>query len=278
MAAGAVFAVLAIATVGVVRFELRASRRYATVQQPAPPITASSRDRGEHLARGLGGCTHCHGDDLGGRVMEDNALVRLVAPNLTGGQGGLPRSFGPSQWIHAIARGLDRSGRSLLIMPSAELSKFHRSDLLAVVAYCQSVPPVDRELPQSRVSLLGKLVFGLTGADVFAAETVDPARAGREAPVPTGSTKEHGDYLKQVCTGCHGSELRGGIRLQPDAPPSSDISPAAMQSWSYDQFVRALRHGRKRDGTELSSSMPWQSTRVLSDEELRALWLSLGGR
>jgi hypothetical protein len=90
-----------------------------------------------------------------------------------------------------------------------------------------------------------------------------------------GATVAHGEYLIGVCKGCHGPDLRGGLRHGPDAPPSADISAAAMGGWSREQLERLLRQGKRRDGTEVSPAMPWQAVSGISDEELTAMWLAL---
>jgi mono/diheme cytochrome c family protein len=60
---------------------------------PATPISVSSDSaslaRGRHLATAIGKCVECHGENLAGRVLGDNAVFgRLVASNLTNGRGG----------------------------------------------------------------------------------------------------------------------------------------------------------------------------------------------
>src|ERR1700754_3892989 len=78
--------VTCLLSVGWVRFTLRRNKSYG----PAPGslqlrADAETLARGEHLARTLGGCAKCHGDDFGGHVLGDDAMMRLVAPNLTSG-------------------------------------------------------------------------------------------------------------------------------------------------------------------------------------------------
>jgi len=204
--------------------------------------------------------------------MEDNALVRLAAPNLT--PAGTLGELSDVDWFRAVAHGVDRTGRSLVVMPARELSTFSDRDLAAIIAYVKSVPPVVRDVGASTVSLLGSVVFGLTGADLFSAEGLDHERGPTTAPA-AGATREYGMYLVNSCRGCHGPELRGGITVHPGAPPSSDISPAAMREWSFAEFEQALRVGRRRDGSLLDAAMPWNATKGLSYEELRALYLAL---
>jgi hypothetical protein len=48
-----------------------------------------------------------------------------------------------------------------------------------------------------------------------------------------------------------------------------------MAAWDYPVFVRALREGKRRDGSDMTAAMPWRATQGLKDEELRAIWLAL---
>ena len=143
-----------------------------------------------------------------------------------------------------------------------------------MIAHLQTVPPVDRVLPPTRFGFLGGALMGLLAPPLFSAEQID-FRAPRPKAPPPGPTRQYGAYLVQVCRGCHGAELRGGLRHNPDDPQSADISPVAMAGWDYPLFERALRQGKRRDGSEMSPAMPWQATQGLNDQELQAIWLAL---
>jgi cytochrome c553 len=271
-------AALAVAAVGRVRWSSRQQRKYlAPLLELAVATEPQTIARGRHLAHTLGGCAECHGADLGGRVLEDGPLLRLVGPNLTAGKGSATDGYRDRDWARAIVHGLNRSGRSLLVMPSRELRGFSDDDVAAMIAYVKAVPPVDRVLPPTQVHLLGSIMAGLLELPLLSAESIDH-RAPRPQAPPPGPTRAYGAYLLTSCRGCHGSELRGGIRHNPDHPPSADLSQAAMASWDYASFERALRQGKRRDGSDLSPAMPWQATRGLEDDELRAIWLALRGR
>jgi cytochrome c553 len=264
-----------IAAFGAGRFMLRRTR----VHGAAHPVIAfrddeATRARGEHLARTLGGCAHCHGDDFGGRVMSDEPVFHLVAPNLTRGAGSAVLEHQPGDWARAIVHGVGRSGRSLVVMPSRELSALADADVAALVAFMQSVPPVDRDPGRTEVKPLGYVVFGLTGGKVLSAEGYEHPLRLRTAPEPRAN-RAYGEYLTAVCRGCHGPDLRGGIVVHPGGPPSADISPNAMLAWDFPAFEAALRTGVGRGGRPLDESMPWRATRGLTPEELRALWLGL---
>lgn len=62
------------------------------------PNDSSTLRRGEHLAV-IKGCEECHRTNLGGKViMDDAGLGRLVANNLTKGQGGRPADYSTIDW------------------------------------------------------------------------------------------------------------------------------------------------------------------------------------
>jgi mono/diheme cytochrome c family protein len=205
--------------------------------------------------------------------MEENAVMRLAPPNITAA--GVVAHYTERDWYRALLHGVDPRGRNLLVMPSKELRTFSDADILAIVAYVKSVPPVQSDVPETRVSLLGQAVLGLAGEELWAANQIqhDEPRAGRHAP--SGATVAHGEYLIGVCKGCHGQDLRGGLKHGPDAPPSADISPPAMAGWSREQLDALFRQGKRRDGTEVNAGMPWRAFREVTDEELTAMWLAL---
>lgn len=104
--------------------------------------------KGAHLAA-IKGCAECHGDDGSGKVMlEDPAMGLIAASNLTRGKGGLPSSYNNTDWVRALKHGLRTNGTPLLVMPSQETTLLSAEDMSAIIAYYNSLPPVDKQLPQ----------------------------------------------------------------------------------------------------------------------------------
>ena len=98
-----------------------------------------------------------------------------------------------------------------------------------------------------------------------------------------GPTAEYGAYLATSCTGCHGEELTGGPipGMPPGTPPALNLTrdeQTGLGRWTEADFARALREGKKPDGSELKAPMPWKLTAQLTDDELHALWLHLRTR
>src|SRR5690606_30225998 len=116
--------------------------------------------RGAHLASALGKCADCHGDGLGGNVMvDDPALGRLSAPNLTRGRGGVTADFAMADWDRAIRHGVRPDGTGLVVMPSEDYAALTDADLAALVGYLRQLPPVDREVPPSVIRMLGRALY-----------------------------------------------------------------------------------------------------------------------
>jgi hypothetical protein len=72
--------------------------------------------------------------------------------------------------------------------------------------------------------------------------------------------------------------LSGGtLAGDPDMPVVANLTPhfTGLKSWSEEDFIRALREGKRKDGTEISKMMPWQAYGQMSDTELKAVWAYL---
>jgi cytochrome c553 len=274
---GAVVAVLTVAAVAAV---YAISERALRQRYPTPalglavPMGPEAVTRGEHLARAIGSCGLCHGDDLGGKVYADIRWIGIVVgPNLTRGRGGVGSVFGDPDWVRALRYGVHPDGTTLVAMPSEVFTNFTDADLGALVAYLKQLPPVDRVLPPTRFGPLGRVLLAAGRLSIMTA----PKTTHHEtvAPVPVEASAEYGRYLADVggCHGCHGFGLSGGaVAGPPGLPPAANLTPAGIGDWTEADFVRAMREGRRPDGRPLDEFMPWQSYRAMSDLELTALW------
>ena len=72
--------------------------------------------------------------------IDDPALGRVIAPNLTRGRGGVGATFSDADFVRAIRHGVDPSGRPLLIMPADDYTHFSDADLGMIIAYVRSLP------------------------------------------------------------------------------------------------------------------------------------------
>jgi mono/diheme cytochrome c family protein len=276
---GAIFA-LALIGAGVVyaASERRLRRTFDTsVDSITVPSDSASIARGEHLVRAVVNCALCHGSDLGGAVYSSSPAIGTVAgPNLTRGKGGVGAAYADIDYVRAIRRGVRRDGRSLIVMPSEVFTHMSEQDLGAVIAFLKHAPPVDRDVPRSGFGPIGRALLASGKMNILVAgktpRLVAPASVSRE---PTAS---YGKYLADIsgCHGCHGFGLSGGrVAGPPGLPPASNLTPAGIGSWTEADFARALREGKRPNGTTLNEFMPWKVFRGMTDAEIHALWLYL---
>ena len=61
----------------------------------------------------------------------------------------------------------------------------------------------------------------------------------------------------------------------PDWKPAANITPAGVGHYTEADFFRALREGKRPGGAPIDPFMPFEYTRNLTDDEIRALWLYL---
>jgi mono/diheme cytochrome c family protein len=238
--------------------------------------------RGRHLVESRYACTECHGRDLGGGVMvDDPAIGRLLGPNLTGGEGSRTAGFGPADWDRIVRHGILRDGRPSL-MPSVDFQRMSDQELSDIVALVQSQPPVDKDVPLVALGPVGKVLvatgkFALS-ADEIAAQGDAPHAV---SPPEAAPTVEFGRHLAATCMGCHGQDLAGGpiVGGDPSWPPAANLTPhpEGLARWSSAEFGRAIREGKRPDGTALRSPMsgvvPYGAK--MSNVEVEALWMYL---
>ena len=254
------------------------------VQTIAVPTDEAAIARGRHLANTVTGCLVCHGEDLGGQVLEDDPMIFTFAPsNLTAGRGGVGVAYSDSDYVRAIRHGVNPAGRGLLIMHSDIYHNLSDQDLGAIIAFVKSAPPVDNEDAKTRIAPLGR-IFGALGMfdteamPLIPAEVIDHDASFSPAPAQ-GPTAEYGQYLMSIslCGMCHGSDLNGAPPLEPGMPPGPNIAVlAAPGGWSQAQFANVVRTGVTPSGRTLDPEfMPWDVFANMTDEELTALWLYL---
>jgi mono/diheme cytochrome c family protein len=128
----------------------------------ASPVRADEAQvqRGKYLAT-IGDCIDCHtpgyffgkpdmtrylgGSDVGFQVGD---LGVFVGPNLTPDKETGLGAWTPEQMATALTTGVRPDGRILApIMPWRALANMTKPDVLALVAYLQSLPPVSHKVP-----------------------------------------------------------------------------------------------------------------------------------
>jgi len=276
-----------------------ATRQNLKFDAPMPPVQASSDTaviaRGHYVVRQLASCPICHGDPkqydrtlageevpLSGGFVFDIPPGKFYPRNITPDKETGVGNFSDGEIARALRYGVGHDGRALL--PFMEMQGLSDEDLVAVVSYLRSEPPVHHVVPAHQITLLGRIVTA-----TVLAHPVGP----KETPLkddPHGATVENGRYLVESmsnCWSCHtqrdyktgaivGRHLAGSN--MPDdfnpnriwAPPNltSDPTTGRLAKLIEDQFVARMRAGRAIPG----SPMPWQQFQTLHEDDLRAIY------
>ncbi len=260
-------------------------RANATVSVPAEtvaiPTDAASIERGRHLADAIAKCGDCHRPDFGGGMTIDAApFMRLPAPNLTRGRGGIAADYTDADWVRALRHGVGRNGRKLALMPAEAYTHMDDADLGAVIAYLRTVQPVDREHPAKEYGPIARM---LLVAGQFPLHVYDQIDHTRRAIVPRALESDsvgYGRYLATIggCAACHQANFAGGPvhGMPPEAKPAANLSPAGIGHYTEQDFFRALREGVRPGGASIDSlAMPWPSSGRMTDTEIKAVWAFL---
>ena len=257
----------------------RMQKTYAVqVETVTIPNNSASIERGRLWVASE--CTHCHGLDLAGTTFFDAPqIAKVAALNLTPGKGGAGSEFTDEDWVRAIRHGITPEGRTLIIMPASDFYTFSDRDLGDIIAYLNTLPPVDQEWADPEFTPFAKVLIG-AGAfgKIFEAEKIDHSAERPVAPA-AGASVEYGAYLVTVsgCHGCHGEDLAGEMNPpNPDSPPVPGIGPGSdVAVWSEVQFIATIRTGVAPSGHVLTEIMPWKNFDHMTDEQLKAIWLYL---
>ncbi|MDP1649349.1 MAG: cytochrome c [Rubrivivax sp.] len=241
---------------------------------------APALERGRYLYASRG-CADCHGGDGSGRTLVDDGNgTRLAGPNITNGNP-LVAAYVEVDWVRSIRHGVSPSGRPLRLMPSVDYNRLTDDDLAALVAYVRQLPPAQGKLRGViELPLPARVLYGF-GAIPDAFEIIDHGLPPAQ-PVPEGPTAAYGQYVAQMCLGCHGPNLDGG-RIPggpPDWPPAARLTPGAdsalLRYADAAAFKRMLKTGQRPDGTPIAV-MPFESLAQLSDTDATALFRYLKG-
>jgi mono/diheme cytochrome c family protein len=263
--------------VNVILFERSASAIYDI---PLPKLVASSDPsviaRGKHLAESLGKCMQCHGTDLGsGESVQHGPFGISKGPNLTSGENGV--RYTDAELARLIKHGVKRDGRTVIYMPSNETAWWPMDDVVAIVSYLRTLPPVDGEPGYVKFGVLAKFFDRMDLVEVDIARHID--HRVQDVSPQRAPTPEYGAYIAKLCVRCHGERFSGGP--MPGAPASlavpSNLTPDAsgLAAWTYEDFDKLLMQGIRKNGRPLDPFMALGAMGKLDETEKRALWLYL---
>jgi mono/diheme cytochrome c family protein len=279
VAAGLGILVAGAAVTASVAYENKRSRNVpVTVAPVAYADGAEVRALGKYLFDSRG-CADCHGaDGKGARFLDDaESGFRVTAPNIT--PAGVVAKYTESDWVRIVRHGVKPDGTPAFVMPSQDYNRLTDSDLAALVAYVRSLAPTDGPAAQFEVPFIVKALYA-AGQVHDAAELIDHTLPPSQ-PVAVAVSVEHGRYVAQMCTGCHGANYSGGPipGAPPSWPPASNLTSGAGSALptykTGSEFTAMLRTGKRPDGSAVSEVMPFKALAALNDVDAAALYLYL---
>jgi len=248
-----------------------------------PPKLERSTDpaviaRGKHLAESVAGCgiKDCHGGDLSaGRTIDVGPVATFAASNIT--PAGRVAQYSDGELARLILHGIKKDGHPVQFMPIQEFNWLPDDDVIAIISYVRSVPPVDKSTQDTHVKWFGKVLDRLDKFPLDVARRVDHEhRPTVPSPAPTAA---YGSFVGRLCLGCHGEHLSGGPI--PGAPPSipipKNITPheTGIKDYTFEDFNKLLETGIRKNGQKLDPFMPYEALAKMDETERRALWTYL---
>ncbi|MBX2991048.1 MAG: c-type cytochrome [Bacteroidetes bacterium] len=292
---------LGVAGYASLRWDKNVDRRIPAMTAKADSATLA---RGEFLFTTGIGCWQCHGHDgdkappSGGMKFDLTVLspslgvyyAANITPDVETGIGG----WTDGEIVRAIREGISKDGRVLFpIMPVDPLSGLADDDVLALVAYLRTLPPVKNKVPAREPSLFAKTLMTL-GVIGPMKEQTEPIVAPERA-----MTAKYGEYVAKhasLCSDCHtprnlqdGSfyydSLLAGSSFQfgaDDGSPVLSFAPnitpdveTGIGKWTEEEFMRMLRTGVGPDGKVRSKHMPYAYYGLWDTLELKAVYTYL---
>jgi mono/diheme cytochrome c family protein len=277
----------------------------AVVEMTAP-TDKETVARGEYLYNYTLICWSCHGSEgsytpdepqAGGRVFDLSEVGPpgkfgiVYASNITSCSVTGIGAWSDGELVRSIREGLDNEGHTIFVIMEAEWWKgLSDEDVLALVAYVRTFPPVVNEVPHNQLTFVAKALqaLGIVGPQ--------PAITSPIVAPPKGPTVEYGEYLvyhSSMCVGCHtprnpnngqfdlSRPFAGGLFPYPEEgfiSTGSNLTPdmaTGIGDWTEEQFITSMRSGLRPDDTVMFPFMPWPWFGHWSEEDLKATWLYL---
>jgi mono/diheme cytochrome c family protein len=246
-------------------------------------------ERGEYLVRGPAGCGNCHTplgpegfvieQELGGRLVEENAMFTAVAPNIT--PGARVAEWSDAELAKAIREGIRPDG-SLIgpPMPFAMYSGLGDDDLAAIVAFLRTLPAVENDPGKSAYRMPLPPAWGPPVGSVTAPERAVTVEYGAYLAGPVTHCMEchsplgpQGPMLDPAHFGQGGFEFRGpwGTSVSPNLTSSED----GLAGYSDDELKAMITEGKRPDGSAMLPPMPYPFLARMTPEDLDAIVLYL---
>jgi mono/diheme cytochrome c family protein len=252
-----------------------------------PGLSQARFERGKYLVEVLGACGNCHTPKdehgerrekhlAGGQEIRE-AFGVAVAPNITPDAAtGLGR-WTDAEIIRAIREGKSRDGRTLgPPMPFHLYRRLSDGDVLAIVQYLRTVPPIHNATAPSRYTIPLPASYGAPVGEVPEPDRSDAVRYGEYLAGPVAhcmdchTPRGTDGRPDRERPGAGGMAFRGpwGTSFAANLTPDPDTGIGRLDD---GQIVAAI-HGARRDGQRVLPPMPTAHyTGGIPEADLRAI-------
>jgi mono/diheme cytochrome c family protein len=266
------------------------ARQNLKYNAPYPDIHATTDSaiiaRGKHLIFSSAHCINCHSKNdpdslislgldvpLSGGVLFDVGIAKIYSKNITPDkETGIGR-YSDAEIARALRYGVHPDGTAVF-----DFMPFHNTsdeDLRAIISYLRAQKPVKNEVPENKLTVLGKVI------KAFMIKPVGPSGEVPKSVTPD-TTALYGKYLAvsvAECNGCHtkrnlageftGEPFGGGNEIDGFLTPNLTPDPGGrIYNWTKQNFIDRFRMGKLIP----KSPMPWNSFKRMNDDELTAIY------
>lgn len=272
----------------------------------APDSTSEKKgnaENGEYLVN-IAGCLDCHSqrqfeffsgpirkgtEGMGGQLFSYKTFAlpgEMYSKNITSDTATGIGNWTDAEVIRAITQGISKNGDSLFpLMPYDHFSKLAKQDILDIVAFIRTLPPIENKVPARQ--LMGPI-------SAFYASLPNTIEQNKK-PSP-GEKVEYGKYLVNMasCQTCHtpvnekgvpGAPFSGGFRFTKptftvqSANLTSD-SATGLGAWTEERFLNKFKTYRDPSGyvfdpKDQNSYMPWSEFAKMNNDDLSAIFAYL---
>ena len=244
--------------------------------------------RGTYLVQGIVACGNCHtpknadGTPIAGMEMAGNFTIQeppftAYAANITPDDETGIGTWSDDEIVRAIRDGIRPDGSIIgPPMPSLFYRDMSDRDVMAIVTYLRTVPPIKNEVPESGYNMPLPPAWG--------------PPVGEVPDIPKSDAVAYANYVTNTlghCMECHtpmtetgqlvmermgeGGRVFAGIFGLEVTTVSSNVTPnelVGLGEWSDAEIKTAITTGVGRNGRELAHAMAFDYYKNISDEDL----------
>ena len=165
-----------------------------------------------------------------------------------------------------------------MITPSNHYSTYGDNDLAALISYMKTLPHAENKFSSREIQFPGSIIFGILACYSWPANQIPHDEVGGKIAPVIDETLGYGQYFTRItgCYECHGENLAGKDPDSEGSPDPNITRKGNPSNWNFEESKKAMQTGQTPDGKILNpEKMPWPHYAVMSEVELKSLWVNL---